>query len=261
MYCPLCKAEYRQGFTQCSDCQVPLVHSLNDAGDTQVSSAGLSEANSRDLKQIWQGLSLEASQYTRNVLEAAKIPSISGFYEPKLIRGVQGTIYWVAVRSRDWDAARAALGSDEEEVDEASMAERATESLIQANARRNPFNLEHPFWGRKEDRNPDPFRDPSTEEKEEEASEGFPPTPADRAPEELPSVDLPAEIQPEDTVAEIWSGESRDTADFVKMCLRENSIAFSVRNESGKLVIAVESSEANRAREIVREITQDSTSE
>src|SRR5256886_14619096 len=26
MYCPQCKAEYRQGFTRCSDCDVDLVH-------------------------------------------------------------------------------------------------------------------------------------------------------------------------------------------------------------------------------------------
>jgi|JYMV01.1.fsa_nt_gi hypothetical protein len=28
MFCPHCKAEYRQGFVECSDCQVPLVLEL-----------------------------------------------------------------------------------------------------------------------------------------------------------------------------------------------------------------------------------------
>jgi len=28
MYCPNCKAEYRQGFTECADCGVPLVYEL-----------------------------------------------------------------------------------------------------------------------------------------------------------------------------------------------------------------------------------------
>lgn len=28
MYCPKCKAEYRQGFTVCADCGVPLVYEL-----------------------------------------------------------------------------------------------------------------------------------------------------------------------------------------------------------------------------------------
>lgn len=28
MYCPKCRAEYREGFTECSDCRVPLVWEL-----------------------------------------------------------------------------------------------------------------------------------------------------------------------------------------------------------------------------------------
>ena len=28
MFCPHCKAEYRQGFVECTDCQVPLVGEL-----------------------------------------------------------------------------------------------------------------------------------------------------------------------------------------------------------------------------------------
>ncbi len=28
MYCPKCKGEYREGFTQCTDCQIPLVDEL-----------------------------------------------------------------------------------------------------------------------------------------------------------------------------------------------------------------------------------------
>ncbi|HXZ13689.1 MAG TPA: hypothetical protein VEG64_14990 [Candidatus Sulfotelmatobacter sp.] len=32
MFCPVCKAEYRLGFTHCSDCDVDLVEHLpNDA--------------------------------------------------------------------------------------------------------------------------------------------------------------------------------------------------------------------------------------
>jgi hypothetical protein len=29
MFCPLCTAEYREGFTVCNDCRVPLVQNLN----------------------------------------------------------------------------------------------------------------------------------------------------------------------------------------------------------------------------------------
>ena len=32
MFCPNCKAEYREGFTHCSDCDVDLVPSLSESG-------------------------------------------------------------------------------------------------------------------------------------------------------------------------------------------------------------------------------------
>lgn len=34
MFCPVCKAEYRQGFTECSDCQTPLVDELPPPPET-----------------------------------------------------------------------------------------------------------------------------------------------------------------------------------------------------------------------------------
>ena len=36
MYCPLCLAEFRDGFTQCSDCHVMLVPTLAEASTSRV---------------------------------------------------------------------------------------------------------------------------------------------------------------------------------------------------------------------------------
>lgn len=36
MFCPLCKAEYRQGFAACSDCRIPLVETEQQAMHTRV---------------------------------------------------------------------------------------------------------------------------------------------------------------------------------------------------------------------------------
>jgi hypothetical protein len=36
MFCPLCKAEYRQGFTTCSDCHIPLVATQQEAAAVAV---------------------------------------------------------------------------------------------------------------------------------------------------------------------------------------------------------------------------------
>ncbi len=36
MFCPECKAEYREGFTKCSDCNVDLVEKLADESASEV---------------------------------------------------------------------------------------------------------------------------------------------------------------------------------------------------------------------------------
>jgi hypothetical protein len=36
VFCPLCKYEYRSGFTQCSDCRIPLLASQAEAQAVQV---------------------------------------------------------------------------------------------------------------------------------------------------------------------------------------------------------------------------------
>lgn len=37
MFCPLCKAEYREGFTRCNDCDVDLVASLTTGAEPAIS--------------------------------------------------------------------------------------------------------------------------------------------------------------------------------------------------------------------------------
>jgi len=49
MYCPSCGAEYRAGFTICSDCQVPL------APDSTDKPAQKESSNDKDLVLVWSG--------------------------------------------------------------------------------------------------------------------------------------------------------------------------------------------------------------
>lgn len=254
MYCPLCKAEYRPGFTECSDCQVPLVDALGDDA-----SDDLGEAASKDLRPVWRTGTEESAQAMRDLLEAEKIPSVIGYYEPKLIRGIARPAYWLAVRVRDFDRARAVVKKEEQGSEEIELPEPPlTDSLERDAASNDPFNLNRTTWGiskpRKIVAGNAPSRSDALDESEDDAS--YPATPADQAPEDLPPDEIPAEIDPEDSVAEIWCGESRDTADFLKMCLRENGIGISLRNDAGKLRISVEAADAARAKEIVREIIQ-----
>lgn len=61
MFCPLCKAEFRQGFTQCSDCRLPLV-------------ATQQEADQQTVMPVWKGGSKSEFEAVLTALQNAQIP-------------------------------------------------------------------------------------------------------------------------------------------------------------------------------------------
>ena len=63
MFCPVCKAEYREGFTRCADCDADLVPSLEE---------GRTEANPAEL--LWQGTDVVFFAAAGTALDNAGIP-------------------------------------------------------------------------------------------------------------------------------------------------------------------------------------------
>jgi hypothetical protein len=60
MFCPLCRAEYRDGFSSCGDCHIPLV-------------ATLAEAQAKSTK-LWKGEDSRRLDELLSALDAADIP-------------------------------------------------------------------------------------------------------------------------------------------------------------------------------------------
>ena len=56
MFCPLCKAEYRQGFSTCSDCHIPLVTTQEEATAVEVDRLWIGD-DRRKFERILDGLS------------------------------------------------------------------------------------------------------------------------------------------------------------------------------------------------------------
>lgn len=69
MYCPLCGAEYRPGFTVCSDCQVALVPDPPGTPSANASTDGLS------LRPVWSGNDPRQLAEICAALERQKIPT------------------------------------------------------------------------------------------------------------------------------------------------------------------------------------------
>jgi hypothetical protein len=67
VFCPQCKAEYRQGFTRCADCDVDLVYALTGQAGAGPIREGL-------LVQLWAGDDLALHAALLEDLESAGVP-------------------------------------------------------------------------------------------------------------------------------------------------------------------------------------------
>ena len=71
MYCPLCGAEYRPGFTVCSDCQVALVPDPPRAGSATASNDASDE---KSFALVWSGNDSRLHDEICEALDREKIP-------------------------------------------------------------------------------------------------------------------------------------------------------------------------------------------
>jgi len=72
MFCPKCKAEYRPGFSHCSDCDVDLVKELPESDHTL--EGGLTETNLRNLESVWSGEDQAECVFICEQFKAAGVP-------------------------------------------------------------------------------------------------------------------------------------------------------------------------------------------
>jgi hypothetical protein len=99
MFCPVCKAEYRPGFTECSDCQVALVDALPVAAAEQTSQAP-TDPNAREL--FWSGYDPRIFEQFQAALNAAGIQYAEHSQAVNLrYEAVRPMEIWTYVRDHD----------------------------------------------------------------------------------------------------------------------------------------------------------------
>jgi hypothetical protein len=108
MFCPECRAEYRRGFTRCSDCGVPLVSTLPREDDVAV------EDNER--VAVFVASDVFEAETVKGLLEASSIEAwIAGEDSP--LRGLPGAVP-VLVRSEQARLAEEILEEYREDADQ-----------------------------------------------------------------------------------------------------------------------------------------------
>lgn len=110
-FCPACRAEFRQGFTRCNECDVPLVAELSEPG---AGSEGIAGARHTALQVVSTSSDQTEAAFVRDLLDNAGIPSIreqGPAAESSLFPSIpSGSVpFTLLVREEDYKAAKEIL--------------------------------------------------------------------------------------------------------------------------------------------------------
>jgi hypothetical protein len=227
MICSNCQAEYRDGFTVCADCDVPLIAQFadplrsrqNDSSGAQFRETPSSEHQAPELEEdpfceFWQGDDSRIHAELCAVLAEAGIPCKTVRREDYLFRLTAKSALKIGVPFSLYQRAEAA-------VQEAFGSDDHDNSAIPLLAAPEP--------------------EPASEES--------------RNPETAADFD-PSSFFPEDATVEAWIGTDAYTAEFLVAALRTNEIHCRWNGTAVREQLFVLPGDEARAREIIREVIE-----
>jgi hypothetical protein len=142
MFCPVCKSEYRDGFTKCSDCGVDLVNRLPER------SPAPGETDSSATELLWSGDSSLTASIIGEFLEAEKIPFDDEEVEFGKLRQSGPSVFKIWIRPGDHIAAKQSLNEALRYIEQQDKLEEAREAAEESTAARpdaeenKPYDLE-----------------------------------------------------------------------------------------------------------------------
>ena len=227
MICPKCKAEYRQGFTRCADCDVDLVWELPKAAMETRPAGEPGDPEEDPFCSFWKGDDPRVHAELCEVLDEARVPHNTVFRRDHLFNLNNFPAYQVGVPFSLFERAEAAVkkacGTDDiDDVGTQELKGLLLEHL--ANDARKALATLTPA-----------------------AEENIPGPPS--AGEET-------EWYPEDATVKVWSSESGETGEFLVAALHENGIRCRVEKRGLRAELYVLPEDESRAREIVREVVE-----
>ena len=227
MFCPQCNAEYRSGFTRCSDCDVDLVqdppHFALAGAPPPPAEPG--DPNEDPFCSFWKGQDARVHAELCEVLDEAAIPHKTVYRSDHLFHFSNFPAYEIGVPFSLFDKAEKVVqetyGTDD--VEEVGVQELAGRVLTPSRA--------VPIL-------------PETVNPLAEDVPG-PPTAGENA-----------DWFPEDATVNIWSTDSDESSDFLVAALHENGVNCRVDQQGTHATLYVLPHDAIRARGILREIAE-----
>lgn len=230
LYCPQCGAEYREGYSSCSDCHILLVRERPKLNRQVSPSLG-------DFRVIWRGLDQDRCVSVCYKLQDLDIPYRVQDNTGSLGRQMRfHRRYEVFVTNADYERAKSGLELEEDPPEVLSEAEwREMEEPVDVDELEAPEGFEE------------------RPESELDGRDSLPDTPERRDA-------YFRDWYPEDATVKVWSQvETQGAEDLswgIEMSLKENLIHCRVDGDGGNKTVFVLPEDEARAREIVREIVE-----
>jgi len=218
MFCPQCNAEYRPGFTRCSDCDVDLVEDPPQFALAGRSPAEPGDPNEDPFCSFWKGQDARVHAELCEALEQAGIPHKTVFRSDHLFNLSNFPAYEIGVPFSMFERAEKVVEETygTEDVEDAGAQERSGSVPIL------PESVEVPA--------------------------------ADLSGP--PAAGIEGDWHPEDATAKVWAGEAGHPGDFLVVALHENGIRCRLDEQGRQAKLYVLPHNAARAREIIREIAE-----
>lgn len=227
MFCPLCKAEYRPGFTRCADCDVDLVRELPKTAIELRAESEPGDPNEDPFCSFWKGEDARVHAELCSVLDEADIPHNTVFRRDHLFNLKNYPAYEVGVPF--------------------SLFERAENAVKEAYGTEDVEDVGSAEW-----KGPLSERQPQTVRK---LPETLTPPPEDDIPGP-PNAGEETNWFPEDAIVKVWSSDKQEPRDFLVAALHENGIRCRLDKLDQREALFVLPQDEARAREIVREVVE-----
>lgn len=231
MICPVCKAEYRQGFTHCTDCDVDLVWEQQCAQAPQGPPADLGDPNEDPFCSFWKGEDSRLHAELCGVLDEADIAHNTVYRRDHLFNLSNFPAYEIGVPFSLFEKAEAAVKEAYGTNDIEEIGSRELQKL-----------LEDPL---QQFEKPPGIMTPA----ESEEIPG-PPTAGDETG-----------WYEEDATAKVWETKTGEPSDFLVAAMHENGIRCRVAREGNRASLFVLPDDESRAQEIVKEVMEGPTPE
>lgn len=230
MICPQCRAEYRQGFTICADCDVPLVPQCETGAtlDLPAAPAEPGDPNRDPFCAFWKGDDRRRHAELTSVLDSADIPHKTIRRQDHLFNLNNYPAFQIAVPFSFYERAEHAIKEAFDlDASDPDAVQSLTASPLLADGsgsiRKLPAMLSPP---------------------------------ADEAIPGPPSAGEESDWFAEDATAAVWSGDDPSLREMLTASLNENRILCRSEITGKHATIFVQPADESRALEIVREVCE-----